>query len=593
MNKKFGIILLTLIMVMTFCHLAFADDGTYNDGYIEGYEQGLKDGKDRVQARTPIVRIQDPKELPSANPGEILEFKITYKNESQYPAKNLVITPIFEDDKVLIYERPLVHRSLQGLKARAEETVTFSIKVNEDAKKGTYPMKIKFEYTNSMDEGFTREETAYYKILSEKTKPILNISNIKYSQNSFSYGDRFNVSFDVNNIGVDEAKEVEIKMTGFENNTIMPVNSNDYSYVGTLNGKGSNKGNVFTQGFAMQISKNIEVHDVTLTITVEYKGFDDKEYKIEKNIYVTGIKINEKSGDKKEEEKKDEVRLPKPKVIVSSYGMYPNDITAGDEFTFNFTLKNTSRDKAIRNIKITVGSKEGSFIITKGSNTFYVESMGTQATISKQLDLKAKQDLLSNSYEVHLDISYEDYDGEEYDSNESVNIPVTEFSKLAINSVMIDDGYVDNPSNLSFSYANMGKATISNLIATVRGDYEPVQEETYIGNVQAGNSDYFDIEVKPTVEGQNFGTLVLSYEDSSGKRIEVTRAFDSTAYAEESNNSEFEEFSTVDETEMDEEGIHFDTWQIVLAGIGTFLVVFFLTKIITKKIILRRFEKDL
>ena len=42
----------------------------------------------------------------------------------------------------------------------------------------------------------------------------------------------------------------------------------------------------------------------------------------------------------------------------------------------------------------------------------------------------------------------------------------------------------------------MGKATVSNLVATVRGDFIPVQESTYIGNLQAGTSDYYDIEVK-------------------------------------------------------------------------------------------------
>ena len=57
-------------------------------------------------------------------------------------------------------------------------------------------------------------------------------------------------------------------------------------------------------------------------------------------------------------------------------------------------------------------------IITKGSNTFYVESMGTQATISRQLDLKAKQDLLSNSYEVDLGIECCDRSKEALAANE-------------------------------------------------------------------------------------------------------------------------------------------------------------------------------
>ncbi|MBR6253263.1 MAG: hypothetical protein IKR04_05470 [Clostridia bacterium] len=591
MVKKISLFILLIVLTFSLS-VAFADDGEDHSAYDEGYEQGFKDGKDRASSRTPVVRLQNPKEVPTANPGEIMEYTFTYKNESDYPAKNLVITPIIEDDKILVYERPLVYKSVTGLKARKEETNSFKIKINENAKKGTYPIKIKFEYSNSIGDTFTREETGYFQVVSEKSKPILTVSNIKYSKNSFSYGDKFNVMFDVTNIGADEAKDVEIRMEGFENNTIMPQNSLDYSYVGVINGKESNKGNVLTQGFPLVISENIEVHDVTLKIIIDYKGYDDKDYKTEKSIYVTGIKVKEKeSGDKKKEEEEKE-KLPKPKVIISSYGIAPQNITAGDEFTFTFNLKNTSREKPIRNIKFTVGSKDGSFIITKGSNTFYLEKMDIQETIYRQIDLKAKQDLLSNSYEINISISYEDYDGEEFSSTESVNVPVTEYSKVSINSANVEDGYVGNNTSLSFQYANLGKATVSNLIATVRGDYEPVQEETYIGNVQAGNSDYYDIEVRPTKEGLNSGMLVLTYEDSSGKRLEVVRAVSSNAYAEEEvDPSEFIDLDT--EMGEENEGPKFEAWQIVLAGIGSFVVVFIVTKFITKKIILKKFEKDL
>ena len=49
--------------------------------------------------------------------------------------------------------------------------------------------------------------------------------------------------------------------------------------------------------------------------------------------------------------------------------------------------------------------------------------------------------------------------------------------------------------------------------------------------------------------------------------------------------------------EMDDggesDGINFEVWQIVLAGIGSFIVVFIVVRFITKLIILKKFEKDL
>jgi hypothetical protein len=218
--------------------------------------------------------------------------------------------------------------------------------------------------------------------------------------------------------------------------------------------------------------------------------------------------------------------------------------------------------------------------------------MGKNSSISKSLCLKAKQDLLSNSYPISIEFDYEDYEGVEYTSRETLNVPVTEYSKLVINSASVSEGYVDAPTSLSFEYVNMGKATVSNLVATVKGDFEPVQESTYIGNLQAGTSDYYDIEVKPTKEGKNYGTLVLSFEDSSGRTIEVKRDVEATAISEEVYKDDPLEGLIIDEPE-DENVVRFEAWQIVLAGIGTLLLSFIIVKTITKKIILKKFEDEI
>ena len=250
----------------------------------------------------------------------------------------------------------------------------------------------------------------------------------------------------------------------------------------------------------------------------------------------------------------------------------------------------------MRNIKITISSGEGAFIITRGSNTFYIEEMDKQAMITREIELKAKQDLASNSYKVNIEFDYEDFSGNQYNSTETLNIPVTEYSKLVINSVFAGQGYVGSNTNLSFDYVNMGKATVSNLTASVEGDYESVQTINYIGNLNAGSSDYYDIEVRPTKEGMNYGTLVLAFEDSSGGIIEVRKEFEGNAFAE----NFFEEDPGVSMKPIDipmepaeEPGLQIPTWQIVLYGIGSFVIAFIITKIITTKIVRKKLEEDL
>ena len=596
--KKINVLVVLIVVLLCTSVTCFAADEEYTtaDAYADGYEEGYAAGKSKSEERTPYVIFKNPEEIPEVNPGETLELTIKFKNDSKYPAQDLKIVPqIEEDGGIIIYEKPQAYESL-SMKANKEASYVFKFKISDDAKKGTYKVKFKLDYRNTYKETFTREETAYFKVISEKTRPVLNISNIKRSVDKLKAGDAFSLSFDINNTGGSEAKDVEVKLDGFDNNTIMPIDSKDYSYVGTIERKDYGPQSQVTLKYDLIISSDIETTNNTLTVTVTYKTYDDKEQTLTKKIYITGVEIPKKeSGDKKEEEKKEEKKYAKPKMIISSYSLSPNSITAGDIFTFSFNFKNTSKEKSIRNVKATVSSKEGAFIITRGSNTFYIESIGKNSVVGKSIELKAKQDLTSNSYEVYINFDYEDYDGNEYSSQETINIPVTEYSKLVINSAMVGDSYVNENTGLSFDYVNMGKATVSNLTATVEGDFEPVQESNYIGNIQAGNSDYYDIEVKPTKEGKNYGTLVLKFEDSSGKEIEVRREFEGEAM----NAGAFENTDMPEgmdngmDLEPVEEGIHFETWQIVLAGIGAFLVTFIIIRMITKKIIMKKIEEDL
>lgn len=586
MKKIFSLVVVTTILLLTFCY-ATSGDKTYDDGYRDGvndgYDEGYSDGMGAGKERVPIVNFIESKEIQEIGAGETLSIVVNFKNDSLYSAKELTITPILEDTP-LVYERPLKYKMLKTLKGYEEGKTSFSIKVSEDAKIGTYPVKFKIEYKNNRDEAFTREDIVYFKVTTERLKPIITISNIKNSLSTIKAGDKFTLSFDLNNIGGSEAKDVEISLEGFGQTTLMPVDAKDYNYLGTIKSKG-----IVTQNFDILTSADISSKNNVITANITYKDTENKEYTLSKNIYIVGVDIGDNTSDE------DDEKTARPKMIISSYGLNPTEVVAGDVFTFGFTFKNTSKEKKIRNLKITISSEDGAFIITRGSNTFYVEEMEKQAMLTREIELKAKQDLTSNSYKVIVSFEYEDFNGNEYSSTETLNIPVTEFSKLVINSVYAGEGYVNATTNLSFDYVNMGKATVSNLTASVEGDYESIQSINYIGNLAAGTSDYYDIEIRPTKEGTNYGTLVLAFEDSSGGTIEVRKEFEGNAFAE----NFFEPVPDVPAGPIDgpdipmDEGTQISAWQIILSGIGAFLVTFIITKIITTKIIRRKLEDEL
>lgn len=584
MKKIVSLLMVVVFLLATFCFAASGDKQTYEDGYRDGvddgYDEGYNDGIGAGKEKVPMVNFVESYSMPEVGAGDLLELTIQFKNNSLYGAHDLVITPELENTP-LVYDRPLKYKMAKTLKGYDESKTTFQIKVSEDAKIGTYALRFKVEYKNIKDESFVREEVAYFKVVKEKLKPILTISNIQNSLSKIKAGDTFNLSFDLNNIGGSEAKEVELHLKGFSQNTLMPIDSKDYNYIGTLNANDTK-----TQTFAIMASSGISSENNVITVEVTYKDNLNNEQSISKNIYILGV---DTEGNVSEDG-----NSAKPKMIISSYGLNPTEVVAGDIFTFNFTFKNTSREKKIRNLKITVSSEEGAFIITRGSNTFYVEEMARGAMLTRGIELKAKQDLTSNSYKVNVAFGYEDFNGNEYNSTETINIPVTEYSKLVINSVYPGEGYVNSVTNLSFDYVNMGKATVSNLTASVEGDYTSVQEINYIGNLNAGSSDYYDIEVTPTKEGINRGTLILSFEDSSGGIIEVRKEFEGNAFAENFFEPDVpigpSDFPVAEPIEPE---LEISTWKIVLSGLGTFLIVFIIVKMITTKIIRKRLEDEL
>lgn len=588
MNKKITLIVAIVITIFAINSICFAASGDYDSGFGAGYEQGFDEGYSEGlgagKERVPIVDIVETNDLIEVAAGDTLELKIEFKNSSVYSARKLTITPDLEGTP-LVYERPLKYMTTKSLQGGDKGSTTFNIKVSNDAKVGTYSINFKIEYTNNRDEAFSRDGIAYFKVTSEKLRPILTISNIHNSLETIKAGDRFDLSFDLTNIGGSEAKNLEVSLDGFGQTTLMPIDARDYNYIGSLAAKEISK-----QTFGILTSEEISQKNNTITVNVSYRDADDQEYTLTKNIYITGVDIGDNTSDD------DGDNSAKPKMIISSYGLNPTDITAGKVFDLNFTFKNTSKDKRIRNIKITVSSEEGAFIITKGSNTFYIEEMDKDASISRSIELKAKQDLASNSYQVHIAFDYEDFSGKEYNSVETLNIPVTEYSKLVINSVYAGEGYVNSNVSLSFDYVNMGKATVSNLTASVEGDYTSVQEINYIGNLTAGNSDYYDIEVTPTKEGLNHGVLVLAFEDSSGGIIEVRKEFEGNAFAENFFDDPGDVPPIDDQGFVDvqvEPETQIPGWQIALYGFGTFIVLFFVTKIITTKIIRKRLEDEL
>ncbi|MBQ9266668.1 MAG: hypothetical protein IJ217_00010 [Clostridia bacterium] len=537
---------------------------------------------DDYEPRNPKLMIEEFTTLPTVNAGENLSLILKIMNTSKFTASDVTITPNFENTP-LVYEKPVIVTLDNSIRTKKYTEVTFTFKVSETAKVGVYAIPFKLQYNNIYDQIFTTEQNVYFKVVKENAPALLTVNNIKTSLETIHAKDQFTLSFDINNVGDLDAKNMKVTLTGLSKDEFIALDSEDLKYIGTINGNDSQ-----TVSFHLNTSKDITTGTHSLTVDISYVNTNGETVSESKNIYITNV-----VGSKTEEEPTT-TDGGTPKVMIGSYSTNPTSIKAGDTINFTFRFTNTNASKTIKNMKITVDSTEGAFMIAKGSNTFYVERMSPKTTISKSIELNVKQDLTSKSYPINISFDYEDTKGVNYTSTEVINLPVTEYSKLVINSVYVGEAYVGGNTSLSFDYVNMGRATVSNLTASVEGDYTSVQSINYIGNLNTGTSDYYDIEVTPTKEGENYGTLVLAFEDSSGKIIEVRKEFQ--GYGMTQIIPDFpDEPMPYEPVIPDNQNnvLHLSAWTIIGIGAATLVVSFFLTKIIATKIIMKKLENEI
>mgnify|MGYP000322708759 CR=1 FL=1 len=276
--------------------------------------------------------------------GELKQMLQKQQKDSENAAYDLEIAPIFENS-VLEYERPVSYKLDRSLRRKAEGEATFNLKIKPTTKIGSYELKFKVTYRNNNEEKYSSEQSVYVKVTEEKMKTIITVDSAITNPEKVSAGGKFDFKFNINNIGDIDATEMYVKMGGLSQDGFMAVDGKDFFYVGALKAK-----TTYTADFSMFASKDIKKGNHSLTATVYYKNAEGEQVSEEKTLYILDVLSKNESDDE---------TSGKPKIMIASYSTDKANIVAGDTINFTFKFINTSNDKSISNMKITLSSDDG------------------------------------------------------------------------------------------------------------------------------------------------------------------------------------------------------------------------------------------
>lgn len=286
-----------------------------------------------------------------------------------------------------------------------------------------------------------------------------------------------------------------------------------------------------------------------------------------------------------------------PPIIIQSYDFGGEYVVGGTAFPLKLTVQNADSATAIENLKVTINGGAGNgdsgvaFSPANSSNSFFIENLPAKGTTDLEIDLLPRADSKPDSYPVNVTFEYE------YSANgkkakgspvtETITIPLQQEDRFTLNPAQYSESVgLGEMVYISTSFVNKGKSAVYNVTADVEGEgFDKSQGTYYVGNVNSGSEEYYDVQITPTMEGNVKGEIVVTYEDSNGTQKEQRLPFSvnviSYNWDEPVVDPGWEDPGMIDPGMMEGEG-GFPLWAWFAIGGGAVVVAIIIIVIVVK-----------
>lgn len=236
--------------------------------------------------------------------------------------------------------------------------------------------------------------------------------------------------------------------------------------------------------------------------------------------------VPEKENDKKPDE---ETTAAQPYVIISSYSYGKGDLVAGETRNITMTFRNTSKTMAVENMMVTMTLPDA-MMLTSSSNSFYIESLAAEGTITKTVNVTVKPTAAAQSHSMTVDFTYDYLDNgvrRNAKTTESISMPVLQVDRFTVTGIDLSpEIFMGEENNLSVNFVNKSRTEIYNLSAKLNCEgLSNNGEEQYLGNLASGTASSADFYITGNEKGELVGEVIITYEDTNMNQRTVSVPF--------------------------------------------------------------------
>ena len=226
-----------------------------------------------------------------------------------------------------------------------------------------------------------------------------------------------------------------------------------------------------------------------------------------------------------------------PYVIISNYSYGKGDLVAGETRNVTMTFRNTSKTMAVENMMVTITMPDA-MMLTSSSNSFYIESLAAEGTITKTVNVTVKPTAAAQSHSMTLDFTYDYMDGStrrNAKTTETISMPVLQVDRFTVTGIDLSPQiFIGEETGLSVNFVNKSRTEIYNLSAKLSCEALTNNgEEQYLGNLGSGTTSSADFYITPSDAGDIVGEVIITYEDTNMNQRTVTVPFTTKAMSYE------------------------------------------------------------
>lgn len=455
----------------------------------------------------------------TASAGDTLTIALKIKNTSSYSAQNIRIIPDLSGDCPFSLNGTSSQFTLANLNPGETQTLSGYYLVSASAVEKVYTLKFNFTYNNAYGNHFGSSssplsQSIYVNVKNNNTFPQINLGNIRVTNPDKAQQSVMKTVLKVSNSGSLTAKDICITLQGLKDDGLGLYQDSNIKSISSLSGKSS-----ADITYYLIPSAKLSKGNYALTAKIDYKDESGKAYTGDYQFFVP---VQDGGGS-----------AVIPKIILNSYSCDPGIVKAGEKFKLRLSFLNTSKEKTVKNIKIYLTVPDGGqstnssgsvFTPVNSSNTLFIDEIQPKSLAVKTLEFYTIPDASPKTYSLTANFEYQDEQGTEYKATEIIGVPVNQQVALETTDFQLaSDGFIGQPVPISMQFYNTGKATISNLMLKVEGNFSAENGTYYVGTFEVGASDYFEATITPTTPGLQSGSVIITFDDPSGEHLEIKK----------------------------------------------------------------------